>query len=67
MTKGLFKITPGLRIHHNYRLDTAFTGRYLTRREDGSLDFLDRVQSEGTTARKGPGHITPGRHPSIHS
>ena len=36
-TKSLFKITPGLRDHHNYRLDTAYTGDYLTRMPDRGL------------------------------
>ena len=46
ISKGLFKITPGLKNHHNYRLDTSFTGRYLTRRADGSLVYLDRVSEK---------------------
>ncbi len=35
--KSLFKITPGLRNHHNYRLDSAYTGEYLTRMPDRGL------------------------------
>ena len=36
-SKSFFNVTPGLRNHHNYRLDSAFTGEYLTRMPDRGL------------------------------
>ena len=37
LSRSFFKITPGLRNHHNYRLDSAYTGEYLTRMPDRGL------------------------------
>ncbi len=45
--KSFFKVTAALRDHHNYRLDSAWTGDYLTRMPDRGLvrlaDYAERL------------------------
>lgn len=41
---SFFKINAALRLKHNYRLDTAYDGRYLMRLPNGRLVPSDRYE-----------------------
>ncbi|MEM9184622.1 MAG: hypothetical protein AAGB27_15815 [Pseudomonadota bacterium] len=46
---SFFKINGALRLKHNYRLDTAYDGRYLMRLPDGRLVPSDRFEEARQT------------------
>ncbi|MEM7708964.1 MAG: hypothetical protein AAF358_25670 [Pseudomonadota bacterium] len=46
---SFFKINGALRLKHNYRLDTAYDGRYLMRLPDGCLVPSDRYEEARQT------------------
>ena len=44
--ESFFRVTSVLRKHHNYRLDTAWTGEYLTRTPDRQFVRLAYYQQQ---------------------